>query len=140
MKILQIVPRMRPAIDGLGDYALNLALHLEKEFNIITEFLVADPFWEGGNSINSFEINKINKRNTNELIKNISDFSTIILHYVGYGYAKRGCPTWLIKALECWKRENSKNKIITMFHEIYAESQYPWTTAFWLSYIQKKIS
>jgi len=140
LKILQIVPRLRPAVDGIGDYALNLAIELEKHFKISTEFLVADPLWEGSNSVNYFKINKINKRNFDELLKNISSFSTILLHYVGYGYSKRGCPNWLINALECWRNEFSNKKLVTMFHEVYAEGRPPWTSAFWLLDIQKNLA
>jgi hypothetical protein len=38
MEIIQVVPMLPPAIDGLGDYALNLARQLRREFNQETHF------------------------------------------------------------------------------------------------------
>ncbi len=40
--VIAIVPRLPPAIDGVGDYALNLARQLRKDFNIHTHFIVGN--------------------------------------------------------------------------------------------------
>jgi len=40
--IIQIIPKLPPAINGLGDYALNLAGQL-KDYKIKTHFVVCDP-------------------------------------------------------------------------------------------------
>jgi len=47
MNIIQIVPRLPPVIDGVGDYALNLARQLPKDFNIQTHFIVGSSTWKG---------------------------------------------------------------------------------------------
>jgi hypothetical protein len=54
MNILQIVPRLPPAIDGVGDYALNLARQLRQDFSIHTHFLVCDPNWNGKTELEGF--------------------------------------------------------------------------------------
>ena len=46
-QIIQIVPKLPPAIDGLGDYALNIARQLYKDFGVKTHFVVGDPAWVG---------------------------------------------------------------------------------------------
>ncbi len=60
-----------------------------------------------------------------------------LLHYSGYGYAKRGAPLWLLK-----KIEEDRPKIKTLgifFHELYAFGP-PWGSAFWLSPAQRHIA
>lgn len=67
-----------------------------------------------------------------------ADSGTLLLHYEGYGYANRGCPLWLVDALEQWKSARGKRKLVTVFHELYATGS-PWTSAFWLSPLQKRL-
>jgi len=140
MKILQIVPQLPPSINGLGDYAFNLANQLLLQSNVNTTFLVCDPKWEGTDSINEFKIKKLQKTEISTLLNEINQFQLILLHFVGYAYAKRGCPKWLVDGIKKWKSTNSKNKLITMFHEVYATSYFPWQSSFWLSYFQKELA
>ncbi len=140
--VISIVPRLPPAIDGVGDYALNLARQLRKDFNIQTHFIVGNPTWQGASEIEGFKVSQISDSSANNLVELLSGdrASPVLLHYVGYGYAKRGCPVWLINALEQWKSQNSEAHLITMFHEIYASSNRPWTSSFWLSPLQKNLA
>jgi hypothetical protein len=39
-KIHQIIPRLPPAIDGVGDYALSLARQLRHDYDIDTHFII----------------------------------------------------------------------------------------------------
>jgi hypothetical protein len=61
----------------------------------------------------------------------------LLLHFSGYGFHKRGVPTWLageIKALR------SRFRVFgVVFHELYASGP-PWRSAFWLGGIQKRIA
>ena len=152
MNIIQIVPRIFPAIDGVGDYALNLAHRLRELFAIETHFVVADTDWKGQPEVDGFAITKISQRNGEELfstIKNISPVDRtypVILQYVGCGYAQRGCPLWLIRGLELYRTFYRESKLITMFHETYGSghpyygADPPWISAFWLAPIQKNIA
>jgi len=65
--------------------------------------------------------------------------ATVLLHYVGYGYAKRGCPSWLVDGLQCWRTASTHRLLVTMFHEVYASGA-PWTSAFWLSPLQRNLA
>ncbi|MEC4984439.1 MAG: hypothetical protein SAJ37_13280 [Oscillatoria sp. PMC 1068.18] len=141
MLIVQIVPKLPPAIDGLGDYALNLARRLRSDFGIDTHFLVGDPSWKGKEKIEEFNVTQISQRNAASFLSSLpQNTDKIILHYVGYGYAKRGCPFWLIKGLEEWRRQSQKKFIVTMFHEVYAAGRPFWTSAFWLFPLQKNLA
>ena len=63
----------------------------------------------------------------------------VILHYVGYGYEKRGCPLWLIRGLESWKRNHRVHRLLVIFHELYAAGS-PWQSSFWNSPVQRWIT
>lgn len=143
MLVNSIVSRLPPAIDGVGDYALNLALQLRKNFNIETHFIVGDPSWNGATQIEGFPISQVSKCSTNNLLSILPNdclSSTIVLlHYVNYGYAKRGCPVWLVKGLQRWQAININRSLVTMFHETYASGP-PWTSSFWLSPLQRNLA
>ncbi|MCB0196582.1 MAG: glycosyltransferase family 1 protein [Anaerolineae bacterium] len=140
--IIQFVPRLLPVIDGVGDYALNLARQLREDFDIHTQFIVGDPTWKGASQIEGFPIHQIEYYSDSSFVSTLTrlEVSVILLHYVGYGYAKRGCPLWLIKGLQQWQIIRPQARLITMFHEVYAAGRPPWTSAFWLFPLQKQIA
>jgi len=140
--IISVVPRLYPAIDGVGDYALSLARQLRSDFGVKTRFVVGDPTWFSNNQLEGFNITKVTARSAESLINQLVQaysVKTILLHYVGYGYAKRGCPKWLVDGLLHWKASFPKARLITMFHEV-AASGPPWTSAFWLSGLQRQLA
>ena len=139
--VISIVPRLPPSIDGVGDYALNLARQLRKDFNIQTHFIVGNPTWMGSLEIEGFPISQITDSSANKLVELLSDlYSPVLLHYVGYGYAKRGCPAWLVDGLQQWKSLYPQRSLVTMFHEISASSNRPWESSFWLSSLQRNLA
>jgi len=141
MRICSIVPRFFPLIDGIGDYALGYARLLRQDSAIDTRFIVADPQWQGPDLVEGFEVTHLSGRFTSDLtgvLRKTSD-QTVVLHYGGYGYAKRGCPVWLVTALERWRKETGDRSLVTIFHELYATGP-PWTSSFWLSPIQKNLT
>lgn len=139
--VYSIVPRLPPSIDGVGDYALNLARQLRKDFNIQTHFIVGNPTWIGASEIEGFPVSQVKDSNSNQLTSLLSGDRPypVLLHYVGYGYAQRGCPIWLVDGLHRWKSLHPQRSLVTMFHEIYASSNLPWTSTFWLSPLQKNL-
>lgn len=138
---IMVVPRLPPSVDGLGDYGLFLAKQLRQQFALETVFLVGDPDWKGATTIEGFKIVKISLRKKFNLVAALKELSAevVLLNYVGYGYAKRGCPTWLLQGLSFWKNENPQAHLVTMFHELFASGPI-WTSAFWTSCWQKKIA
>ncbi|MEH2416545.1 glycosyltransferase family 1 protein [Nostoc sp.] len=146
--VTSIVPRLPPAIDGVGDYALNLARQLRKDFNIQTHFIVGNTKWNSAAEIDGFPVSQVtvgvadHRHHSSDALLNLlsSDrSSSILLHYVGYGYAQRGCPVWLVDGLQRWKSLFPKRSLVTMFHEVYALGP-PWTSSFWLSPLQKNLA
>ena len=139
--IYSIVSRLPPSIDGIGDYALNLARQLRKDFNVQTHFIVGYPEWNGELEIEGFSISQVLDSDSNQLTSLLvgDSPSSVLLHYVGYGYAKRGCPIWLIEGLQRWKSLYPQRSLITMFHEVFTSGTPPWTSSFWLSPLQKNL-
>lgn len=54
--MISVVPRLYPAIDGVGDYALTLARQLRSDFGVETRFIIGDPTWVGKNQLEGFNI------------------------------------------------------------------------------------
>ena len=145
LKVLQVVPQLPPSISGVEDYALNLARQLWKDYEIETCFIVGDPHWQRVTEIENFSVQLVERsaealflllsNNSNQF----SDPIPVLLHYVSYGYANRGCPVWLVEGLERWKANTVNSRLVTMFHEVYASGA-PWTSAFWLSGQQKNLA
>lgn len=143
MQLIQIVPRLPPEIDGIGDYALNLACQLRDDFGLDTHFVVGNPYWQGSSEIENFPVSQITSMSAGNLICQLGENTGIVLlHYVGYGYAKRGYPTWLVDGLRRWRNQKLKphHQLITMFHEIAAGKGKPWTSSFWLSTWQTRLA
>ena len=112
--ILQIVPRLPGENDGVGDYARTLAQRLSQLGQVETLFTTADSALAQDN------------------------FAHVILHYVNYGYQKRGVPFALMSILR-EIRARCRGRFLTIFHEFYAFGP-PWKSAFWLRPWQKQIA
>jgi len=143
MKLIAIIPRLPPVVDGIGDYALCLARLLRDSVGIATRFIVADPEWTGSDNIEGFEVRHMTSHSADQLLNLLAEPSStgaqVLLHYEGYGYAQRGCPVWLVEALERWHLASDRRLLLTMFHELYASGP-PWTSSFWLSAVQKNLT
>ena len=125
--ILQIVPRVPGGLDGVGDHALNLAAKLRDNFECITVFAAPNP--SSATSIRGFEVLPL------EGVQDRADrVDHILLHYVNYGYQKRGVPFGLLSILRRM-RCHSRRKLVTIFHELYASGPVL-SSSFWLQPIQ----
>ena len=67
----------------------------------------------------------------------LPDGAAVLLHYSGYGYAKRGAPLHLL----AWARRNRARmrRFGVFFHELYATGK-PTSSAFWLSPVQRYVA
>ena len=65
---------------------------------------------------------------------------SLILHFSGYGFQKRGLCFWLLREIENSRRVlGHQMRLVTMFHELFASGP-PWRSAFWLSSMQAWIA
>jgi len=140
-EIVQIVPRLAPSISGVADYASLLAQRLREDYQIDSSFLVGDPAWQGPARLDRFSVERIDGQQARELERHLTKLgaSIVLLHYVGYGYQKRGCPVWLLRGLQSWKRQSPRHRLIVMFHELFATGR-PWQSSFWTAPLQKSLA
>ena len=81
--ILQIVPQPPGTLDGVGDYALNLARALSARHDRRTVFLVARK--TSAEAIDGFEV--ISGLRAGRVARSLAQrCDHVILHYVNYGY------------------------------------------------------
>ena len=80
--VLQIVPKTPGGHDGVGDYALNLAKTLLADYGLTTVFVA-------GKETSSIK----------------DGYDHVILHYVNYGYQKRGVPFRLLSILRKLRKD-----------------------------------
>ena len=130
--LLQIVPRVPGGIDGVGDYALALSKNLREKFKCDTVFATFGGESRGQRA--DFEVLPLERLTEPSL----SRFDHILLHYVNYGFQKRGVPFRLLSILRGLRAEH-RGKLVTIFHEIYASAP-PWRSAFWLQPLQRRLA
>jgi hypothetical protein len=131
MNIVQVVPKFGNVICGVGDYAKTLAVGLRKDYSIDSSFLSAQIV---GSDI-PFDFKEI-KCGADAFAAEILGQRNVLLHYVGYGFQKRGCPFWLLSGLKQWKQAGPSNRLTTMFHELHSTG-WPWRSSFWASPFQR---
>ena len=118
-EVVQIVPRLPPPAEGVGSFALALAEALQRHGIASRHAAAADP----GTLAAALAAAGADR--------------PVLLHYAGYGYQPRGCPTWLVTGLRDWKRRGGR--LVTVFHEVYASGP-PWRSSFWLSPLQRRLA
>src|SRR6202022_976092 len=126
--ILQIVPKVPGGIDGVGDYALTIAKKLREKFECDTLFATFKT--SSAENTGGFDVVSLDRL----LDQSSRKYDHVLLHYVNYGFQKRGIPFRLLSILHELRRQHH-GKLVTIFHELYASGP-PWTSAFWLQSLQ----
>ncbi|MCB1226103.1 MAG: hypothetical protein KDK99_09865 [Verrucomicrobiales bacterium] len=140
--ILQIVPRVPPAVCGIGDYAWLLGRALHEGHDIHSRFLAAGTTWTAPQGDTEFPVSRLEERTTQAFVDAVmaqaGELEAVVLHMSPYGYQKRGVPLWLAQGWRRLSQTNAAPRLITMFHELYASGS-PRTSAFWLQPLQKHV-
>jgi hypothetical protein len=143
VRIVQLVPTLPPPLEGVGTYALAVARALWAHAGFESAFVVGDPAWrQEGRPL--LEARAVEARTAAALARAVEGAGDpvsdcVLLHYVNYGYASRGCPFWLLRGLERWKHAHPGRRLVTIFHEVYAFGP-PWRSSFWLSPLQRRLA
>ena len=146
-RLIQLVARFRPDIDGVGEAALNLASALLQHYGIGSDILVYLPPRPAPElaipDALPFTVERLNGANPATVDRAIAHAAeaesgrpTLLLHYVSYGYSLHGTPFWLASAMERFVRRGGR--LITVFHELYALPRFPSRT-FLTSRIQRAV-
>ncbi len=143
MELVQIVTSLPPDFSGVGDFSLLLAREMLTRHGVGTRFVVGDPGWNAPDAVAPFAAGAVAARTSEALRERlaaaIAPDATVLLHYVGYGYAHRGCPFWLVDGLERWKRDaGPAARLIVIFHETFASGP-PWSSVFWTNPFQRRL-
>jgi hypothetical protein len=149
--IIHLVPRLTPALCGVGDYATLVGGRIE-ELNadvrcgyVACGHLTESPYAGGiahrnvTGTCDPTNLWRAVSEIIDELAEGVVDRVSLLVHYSGYGYAVGGAPVWLVEALERRPQQFSLIPIISMFHELYATG-WPWQRAFWYSTRQRKVA
>ena len=118
-RILQIVPRMFPDVDGVGDYALQLARELRDRNQIRSDFLVFRPNPRLQPQVDGFAVHRLDHHTVQGLVDQVPEnISTIFIQYSNYPYllGKIDAPMWLVHGLQILKQRGKR--IVVMFHEL----------------------
>lgn len=128
----QIVPRAPGDAGGVGDFARQLATHLRDLHGVATTFLSAAPT-ESAHTTEGFAV----LSPLRNVFYRIDPSLDLLLHYVNYGYDRRGIPFWL-PALLAKRQKAGRSRLVTVFHELYAAGSWR-QSAFWLRPLQKHL-
>lgn len=134
-RVIQVVPEISPDVGGVADYADQLGSALSAA-GYETFFLA--PFRRDRPKradVTEFEPSAAVFGDALRTALATTAATNVLLHYVGYGFDPRGCPEWLVKALE---QDKDLFTLTTIFHEIHLNGP-PWTTRFWLVPKQKNL-
>jgi len=129
--VLQIVPKIPGEIDGVGDYALTIAEKIRDEFGYNTAF--ASPDAASSATVHGFDVLPWDR-----LAAAAGNYAGVLLHYVNYGFQKRGIPFGLLSVLRRM-RQQTRGKFVTIFHELDASGP-PWRSEFWLRPFQTHLA
>jgi hypothetical protein len=145
MNLIQIVPGLLPKFDGIGDYAMQIARRLRESHGVHTSFIVGDPAWDGG-EVEGFFATKVGARTCRGLLDALEQCERnagknsipALLHFSPYGYQVRGYPLWLQRSLEKWQAR-TPDTLNVVFHELDVHCFRPWSSAFWVSALQRNL-
>lgn len=131
---VQITPTFPPEICGVGHYAAALSDELQS-FGIDLWTVLA-----GQNPTNHPKRGQaVIGQDRRLLALALEPASTTLLHFSGYSYQRHGLCDWLVEALEDWRAGPGQRRLVTMFHEVYADGPI-WRRSFWTSKRQKLIA
>lgn len=137
--LLQILPRVPPAVCGIGDYAWGIGRGLRDACGFDSQFLSAGTSWTQPAGETEFPVNRLPVLSAGALagfVNGRPEVDMVVLHMSPYGYQKRAVPLWMASAWRQLALRPERPRLITMFHELYASGPVR-SSAFWLQPLQK---
>lgn len=136
LRIVHIVSNFFPTACGIGDYTRLLGAELLRQQNLCSHVLVADKKWTEAGMPEGLVVRRLSHPPHKSWL-DLADQPPVgaVLHYSGYGYARRGAPLWLVRSLRSLRSQLPQVPVITMFHEVAASGPVH-TSAFWTRPLQ----
>ncbi len=142
MTVVHVTAELAPMPGGVADYVAILGAELARH-GLAQRYLVTGTAGGGRPPPEAFagrgDVVPLRSPSATQLMSALTELgpSTVLLHYSGYGFARRGAPVWLVRGLSAWKRRSPGARLVVMFHETWASSSVPWRSSFWLSAVQR---
>ena len=130
-----LCPRFPPQVCGVADYALTM----QAAFEGSVMNLVADPLWKPepgtGRAL------AVDHRQGLAVQLGKLGIDQLTVHYVCYGYSKRGFPFWLVRELAAWKSATPGSRLTVFFHELFVMQNVPFhTSVYWCKPFQRIVA
>lgn len=133
-RLIQLTPAYPPDVSGVGDYAALLGKAL-RDMGLPLETFVAD-----GSAHPEGDARALERAESGSLAEALGETERVLLHFSGYGYARRGLCGWLVDGLQRWKAAGDRDwRLVTMFHEVCATGPI-WRSSFWTAGPQRRIA
>lgn len=147
LRVIHIAPELPPTVGGVADYTAILSRRLVEVSNGAVEPVLVHAGKEPTDAVEvKFPVVDLSGQcsataltdTVERLAGKAAGRAVVLLEYSGYGYATRGAPWWLARGLRrvCG---GDGVPLVTMFHELYATGP-PWTSAFWVSPVQRYVA
>lgn len=133
MQLLQVIPRLPPPICGVADYAISLARPLRDLHRCESRFISASPLRVQNAGHVGFPVEFLPRHTPSALREAVlrhPSTSGVLLQYSGYGFAPRGAPVWLVRALSQLKKSGRLPPLHVMFHELWFRGKIT-NSSFW---------
>lgn len=145
-QVIQLIPRLPPAICGVGDHAMAIGKEFSRSHQIDVTYVGIN---RSEDTVESPELRSLPARSAAELVialrhAELNENSRILLHFSGYSLGKRGICFWLIAALKEFLAERPDIQLTTMFHELWSPapllSRSGWIVPFQKSVVKKLVA
>lgn len=134
MRALQITTAFPPSLDGIGHYTFQLSEELRTQWGISSRMFVGGLGESNDVPADAVVYGGGDRRKLARFLEDEAEL--VIVHYVGYGFSRKGCPFWLVGALEQWRERHPDRQLAIFFHELTATGRI-WQSAYWLTAIQR---
>jgi hypothetical protein len=147
LRLIHITPELPPTVGGVADYTIILSRRLVEVSNETVEPVLVHAGKQRADAIEvDFPVVNLSgkhpaaalSKTIQRLVREHGGETVVLLEYSGYEYATRGIPISLVRSLQ-QVREKVRTPVLTVFHEINASGPL-WSSAFWLSPVQKWIA
>ena len=142
MRIIQLVPQLDASRCGVAAYAEALGVEWQNGAGVESFYLAIRGADNGAAQVltgSAFAKGAAFFEGLTRLCISREGCGGVVLHFSGYGYAKRGAPVWLESGMRKFRRQHPTVGVVTMFHELFATGPV-YSSAFWLSWFQKRVA
>lgn len=133
--LLIVTPYGAPGQNGVGDQVSLIERALTEDGGLRVKKIGVTPDLNQVSSDKRIVLREDPGALLSLLDREVEDDCTLALHYVCYGFQKRGCPVSLIRYLQKLRRRR-RFRLVTIFHELAATGPF-WSSTFYVAPLQR---